>query len=165
MLVIKDTIQAGSLSKTHGYGGHIRMLLKDGVRFKKKFPDFLFLSINNKLVPFHIEESEYIDDKSIMIKIADIDNKEEASKYSGMMFFVKKSDCKTKHDFDPELLLGFHVVDQNNNERGHVKAVLKNPAHYLLELEDDTLLPLHADLIIELNEDKHFLKLEVADGL
>jgi len=165
MLVINNTIQAGFLSKSHGYGGEIRALLKDNVRLIKKFPSFLFLKINNKLVPFYIEKVEVLNQNTFLIKLEDVGSKEEASLYTGEMFYLENKYCKSANNFDPEVLIHYTVFNQDGISRGIIKDVIDNPGHYLLELDDGSLLPLHNELILEINESEKKIKLIIAEGL
>ena len=165
MLIIDNITEGGSLSKTHGYKGFLRAVLKDGIKFRKKLPDFFFLMINKKLVPFAVKEMELLDQRSFLLKFVDVDSKEEAVAFAGMTFYLKKDNCEFTSAFNPSDLIAFEVFDQHGKSRKHIAAIFKNPAHYLIELDDGSLVPLHEDLILSIDMENRILRLEIAEGL
>ena len=62
-------------------------------------------------------------------------------------------------------LTGYEVLNGEHVVQGKVAAVDESTINTLLELEDGRLLPVHEDLIIEIDEPQKRIILDLPDGL
>ena len=62
-------------------------------------------------------------------------------------------------------LTGYEVLNDSRVVQGRVAAVDESTINTLLELEDGRLLPVHEDLIIEIDEPHKRIILDLPDGL
>jgi len=84
-----------------------------------------------------------------------------------MKVLLKKKNLQRylKEGWQELQLTGYLVVNQHHEETGRVVAVEKTPAHYLLVLDDDRLIPFHSDLIINIIEEEKTLIMNLPEGL
>ena len=75
----KDFIQAGSVDKTHGTKGELRISLTTD----KSFKEWAFLEIQGKPVPFYIQSLQPTFDDGALLKLRDINSVEKASEFVG----------------------------------------------------------------------------------
>ena len=62
-------------------------------------------------------------------------------------------------------LTGYEVLNSEETVQGRVAAVDESTINTLLELEDGRLLPIHEDLIIEIDAPHKRLVLDLPEGL
>jgi len=167
--------EAGKVVKTHGVDGTVKIILEDMIYTSTKAPSFLYIDINNELVPHFINEFELIDEQTLHIKFEDWDDKESANNaIKGKLVYVDTEDKEfTNFEMNAEVLevsflIGFELRDQIDQPIGTIEDVIELPNNILLKLyidENETLIPLHDDLILEVNEETKTIKMEIVDGL
>jgi len=162
-----DLFHAGFVSKTHGYRGHFYVNFVTEFKPEKALKGFLFFLFNDKPVPFFIEECIEIAETFALIRLEDINTKEEATELSGYRVFLEKTKWyKSLNPVEsPMMLIGFSLVDSNKKMAGKIIGIEHSPAHYLLVLENHTLIPLHNDLIIEIDLKSKEIMMKIPEGL
>lgn len=164
-----DLQEIGYTLKAHGRDGQIRIFAED--KFLKDLENAraLFIDLDGSHVPFLIESMEF--KAHLLIKLEDIDSPEEASKFSQKTVFLHRDELnhyvEEKPAFELAALRGFKVYDQNNVYVGNVENIIEQQFQDLLEIkneENSFFWPLHEDIILELDPEKQFLKLEFVDG-
>ncbi|MEA3496075.1 MAG: ribosome maturation factor RimM [Bacteroidota bacterium] len=170
MLERENFINIGTIIKTHGFKGLIKV---DFILEFDKTEDednFLFILINNKVVPFYIENLEKIGNDITLIKLEDIDTKEEVQQYVGMDVCIQKE----KVNIDEKQLanslgiINYSIIDQDNKKIGLINDVFDNAGQTLFQVldgEKEILIPFHEDLLIDLDADSQTISLQIADGL
>lgn len=108
-------------------------------RARDKHDDsFVFLCLDGCYVPFRANSTQL--DAFVGETMYEIDNGERELTLS-------------------EALLGRQVVDEQQGVLGTIAAVDDSTANMLIELDNGTLLPLHEDFIVSLDDDTLTLKL------
>ncbi|MFC2114554.1 hypothetical protein ACFLRI_04325, partial [Bacteroidota bacterium] len=97
----------------------------------------------------------------------DVNTIEDARMLAGMDLCLDENqkDIFKIEEIPAAFLQGFTLLDQNGIRTGIITAIIDNPAHYLLELDHDKLIPFHEDLIINMDTDNKCVTLRIADGL
>jgi 16S rRNA processing protein RimM len=139
----------------------------------KKIPELrptVFLEIHRKAVPFFVEEFEILDEKNAIIKLEDIDNKDDAKEYLGIGIYLPiekinegKAEIKLAY-----LLNGYKVYDQKSKYIGIVKELIETSGHFNLELEGkkrNYLIPFHENLLIGMDKKGKTIQIQIAEGL
>jgi len=167
--------EAGKVVKTHGVDGTVKIILEDMIYTSSKSPSFLYIDINDELVPHFIHSFEVIDEQTLHIKFEDWDNKEDAHQaIKGKLVYVDTEDKEfANFEMDAEVLdvsflIGFKLKNQNDEILGKIDDVIELPNNILLKIyidEKENLFPLHDDLIVEVNEQEQYIKMEIAEGL
>ncbi|MES2559736.1 MAG: ribosome maturation factor RimM [Bacteroidota bacterium] len=160
----KDFIQAGSVDKTHGTKGELRISLTTD----KSFKEWAFLEIQGKPVPFYVESLQPTFDDGALLKLRDIDSVEKASSFVGRTLLIpigkrKKSDLYAEDDFT-----GFNLIDEKLGDIGVVEGIEEYPNQLLIRTNyngQEVLIPAVEAFITEVNEAKQTIYLRLPDGL
>ena len=160
----------GSTRKAHGKDGFIKLVVEENYIPDLLASKFLFVDVNGSRVPFFIEKINERPD--ICIKLEDISDPQQASKFSSKSIYLHENDITSAIDSTDSLdstgLLGFKVIDQEDEHKGMVINVIENPHQLLIEVETENntfMVPVHQDLIIDLAQDIKTLKIFISEGL
>lgn len=112
-------------------------------------------------VPFFIESFLLKGKNKAIIKLEDIDTLKEGDKYLNEKIYYPSNLCPNE---DIEFLDGFSIFNQENRFIGVVSHTHAFSNNICVEV-GDVLIPVHPDLILELDEEGRTMKLEIAEGL
>ena len=163
-------IPIGHSSKSRGINGVLKLQVDEIY-----VPDLLkaralFIDNDGSQVPFIIESIE--DAGSILVKLEEINSPEELSALVSRQIFLESSalsdealadQTEVKHE-----LVGYHIHDQNDNRIAVIEEIIQYPSQLLAQINyngTEHLIPIHTDLILEMNDDDKVIKLEIAEGL
>jgi 16S rRNA processing protein RimM len=162
-------ILLGRITKASGYEGAVTIKLERS--FIENIPQMesVFLEIDGRPVPFFISETDYSGSDILRLKFTDYDTADKVNEFKGCKVFLTTTGDNNNHpDSSPEIT-GFGVFTEKDVLIGSIKEIIKNPGQWLLNIttpdNKEILIPLHEDLIIDLNENKKLLVMKVPDGL
>lgn len=159
----------GTLMKSFGIDGKIKCTIDAHAEQDFLDAEHVFLYVRGQYLPYFIEEIEEMGD--FLVKIEDIDNKEDTSQIANKDIFLHESQI---HHFDPkesidkDELIGLKIFD---------KDILKAEVVDLIENKEQTTLvvktlngivayiPFSEDLVLEYKPDEGELYLNLPDGL
>lgn len=166
---IASCVCIGKIVKTHGLNGMVAIKLDDSDLLDLNSLDYVFVEINNRLIPYFIES---LNDRStkITVKFYDVDSVEQAENVSRYRIYIEKDWLKELEpdDFYYHEIEGFNVVDQNEGLVGTVVSVVENPAHDLLEVKTETgivLVPIVDHIVCETDRDARVININAPEGL
>jgi 16S rRNA processing protein RimM len=167
MLIINNLVQIAIVTKVHGYQGEVKIKCKPEFVFTDHFPEIVFLLINNKPVPFFVEYFTILDSTSLIVKFESIKNKDEAIRITKLDLYAETNSLENDSDdfSQPSLLNGYQVFNQDEVFAGNITDFFPNATQFLLELDNNILVPLHEDLIIKIDKKKKIIWLQIAEGL
>ncbi len=163
-------VSVGFTKKTHGAQGELKITLKD-----EYFDDFVnsevvFINVQGKPLPFFIENLR--DAGDILLKIEDVDSPTEAKLLTSKELFLREQDVK---EFKKEVgivtydkLAGFSLYDEQLGLVGEIASVETLPHQYLAIVnyrQNEIYVPLHASLVVSLNEKEQKITLRLPEGL
>lgn len=167
----EECFQFGRVSKTFSYGGEVIVVIEHSEpdRFKKL--ESVFVEIHNKLVPFFIEQISV--DRSgpyARVKFEDINDAEAAKILVKKDLFLPLSLRPQTDDTDPtpEELTGYSVEDLNLGNLGKVISFIDHISNPILEVDGEkghVLIPFHEEFILEIDDDKQLIQVEIPEGL
>ena len=153
-------VQIGFIEKTHGTKGWLK--INNSENSISTEMEFLFLEQSGQKVPFKVSDFNAI---SNLIKFTQFNNPEDAQKFANTgIFIIAEKTAPTKE----RELVGFKLLDQNNNKVGIIKGWEDIPGNPLLLVEtekEQVYLPFNADLILELDHKNEQLVYQMLDGL
>jgi len=164
----EDCVYIGQLVKTHGIKGEIVLQNPQGITDQIFEKEWVMVNIDQQPVPFFLESIRELDEQSILVKLEDIDNNDQADTLRGMEVMLKsdKQNKKTDKLTNPENIHGFNVSDQNLGTLGVVTGFIDHPQNPLIEINHGKILiPLQADLIIEINPNEKQILFDLPGGL
>lgn len=153
----KPTKKVGFVLKSHGFNGQLRIQLDDDYIPK----DFLFLEINQKFVPFKIQS---FNKEASIIKLLGFDQLEQIESLISLPILELKAD-EQRDEFN---LIGYTLIDTLSGNQYDVTDVIEYPGNVLLEFRNgykDALIPLHEDVITEINHDEQTIYAQFPEGI
>lgn len=168
-LAYTTQILLGQISKVYGYEGFVV------VRFEKRFigdyfeQESVFLEIEGKPVPFFIEDQEYAGGDIVRMKFEGWDTDTKIGEFVGCKVYLTEDDGSGKETADITMLKDYSVSTKKGVILGAVKEIIDNTSQYLLVVISpkgkEILVPLHEDLIEEINEEKKMLVVDLPEDI
>jgi 16S rRNA processing protein RimM len=145
------------------------------VKLEKSFIDNIpqmesvFLEIEGRPVPFFIAESEYSGKDTLRIWFIAYDSAGKLNEFTGCRVFLTSDAHSAEPDDDFGDITGYEVLTDDDLLLGHITKVIQNPGQYLLSISSpqnkEILVPLHEDLIIQLDHKMKLIILKIPEGL
>ena len=165
-----DHYLLGSLLKTTGIKGEIILKFNNDLPEKIKKLESILVEVDQKLVPFFIEEIKPKSTLTAVVKIEGLDSEEKSSEFIDSDFYITKDQVKILKISTEEYIdvVGYLVKDHNNNDIGEVIEFIDIPENPLLNVKasnGEFLIPAKDELIIEVDDDLRIIQLQIPDGL
>jgi 16S rRNA processing protein RimM len=157
----------GSITGNYGVKGQLKIVLDTDIKNLEK-GTWLFLEIQKKPVPFFIEET-LGQDKGYVVKLKGIDTPEQGREYFNLSVGVQENNLVEPKTNDLLQLIDYKIIDANSKrEIGLIEDIYDNSAHLLAKVnyqENELLIPLHNELVIDINEWDKEITLQLPEGL
>lgn len=171
MIRQEEVFKIGKIGKPHGVKGEVSLMFEDDV-FDRVDADYLVLLIDGILVPFFFEEYRFKSDETALVKFCDIDTKEQAQELTGCdVYFSRKLSEDGREDMSLNEAENFKLLDANNDNSliGTVKSVDYSTVNTLFNVEmpdgKEIMIPASEDFIIDIDTEKHFIVVDLPEGL
>ena len=170
-LDINKLIPLGFINKTHGFQGELSLAINDDIaisagQFKSRF---LFIQIDGLPVPFFVEN---IREKSggVLVKFDTITDEALAKKLVGKKVLTEKMQQDDNDEDDPSWfdLVGYTVTDKLYGDLGPILEIQEMPMQFLAVCHvnnKEILFTLHDEIILEIDDDKQSMQIELPEGL
>jgi len=171
MIFEKKARKSGSVLKSHGRQGEVLISSDFNLPDKISKLESIFIAIDEQLVPFFIEEITPKSSKTAAVKLEDIDTIEEANELATRDWYLPEEHMNLVDNNttpEPNLLIGFTVLDQNDQELGVIKNIQEIPSNTLLEVEIDGELydiPFNEETVLFIDQESKILKNHIPEGL
>lgn len=168
MIEKEESSQIGFIQKTHGVKGELTLALIENVDYEALEVDFLYLDIDNGLVPFYVESYRIKSTKNVLIKLESIDTENRANELSGIAVFVNSEQLKDQDQLSDTDFLGYRVFDRNKGYIGVIKTVLEITNNPLFSLDfegKEILFPINPDFIIATDDTDKTVQVDLPEGL
>jgi 16S rRNA processing protein RimM len=155
----KPTRKVGFVLKPHGFNGNIRIALDDEDFVPS---DFLLLEIHNKFVPYAIK---HFNPASNIIKLEGIDKLEQAEELLGLAIITLEEEGEQQ---ETDSIVGYTLTDKASGQSFEITGISYLPNNTLLEFRSgykDHLIPLHEDLVEEINHETRTVLANFPDGI
>ncbi len=161
-------LSVGFLRRPHGLAGEIIMDLHTDFPERMKSGRKLF--VGEEYQPMTLI-SVRPHQAGLLVKFKDVETPEDAGKYRNQWVFIKAKDAPPLPDgqiYQYELI-GFKVVDENENPLGTLVEILETGANDVYVVKNDAgkeiLLPAIPSVILDLDTDRQLIRVHVLDGL
>lgn len=164
-----ELIHIGHSAKSRGINGKFKSRIENKFIPNLLVARALFINIDGSKVPFLIEAAE--DQGHVILKLDEIDTPEEVSHLLSRELYLDSREIAAEllvDEVQQHELEGFIVYDQSKQEIGSIKEILEYPDQLLAKLDyqdKEVLLPIHEDLILDLDKEKKTIDLEIVEGL
>ena len=168
-MAYNNNILLGRITKLNGYEGAVTVKLEK--IFSENIPrmESVFLEIEGRPVPFFISGYEYSGADILRLGFEDYESIEKVSEFIGCRIFLTTGKSGRTHTDDITNLVGYLVLEQNDNFLGTITGIIQNPGQWLLSIaspsEKEILIPLHNDFIVSFNDAKKTIIMDIPDGL
>ncbi len=158
----KDFMEIGTVSKTHGTKGEIKISTNCKIKFNK----WAFLEIREKPVPFYIQlVSQTLPDEFIL-KLEGVDSLEQAQALLGLTALLPIT--KKKKHLNQSDILHYNLVDAKLGKLGKIERIDDLPNQKLLVVlykNIEVLIPFVEDFIQSIDDETQTIYLNLPDGL
>lgn len=170
MIRKEENLLLGVIARPHGTRGSLLIRLRNINSDEIKKWDWLFVDIDGLLVPFLIHEFRTSDAGSVIVKFDQISSENDARTISGCEVYISKSSINynKKRISDPDSVSGYRVSDKNLGYIGiarEVSGVASNPLLRITHEDKEWLIPVHEDIIIEIDDTGKQITIDAPEGL
>ena len=170
MIKKEEVYKIGLFNKPHGIHGELQFTFTDDI-FDRVDCDYLICLLDGIFVPFFIEEYRFRSDSTALVKLEGIDTAERARMFTNVevYFPVKHAEEAEDGELSWNFFVGFRMVDVRHGELGDVVEVASATVNtlFVVEQEDgaDLLVPAQEEFIVEINQEKKLITVELPEGL
>ncbi len=167
----KNFYLLGEIRKVHGYRGELVLRINEPSGISRMEPgEPVLLDIDGGLVPFFLTSVEERDPRAVVIALDDVDSEEKARRLTGIPVYLPGNPPGGNERNGPDLssLEGYEVFTPHGQSLGMVEEAEELPMHWVLRLrspEGEKLIPLHEDLIVEIDPGRKRMVMDLPDGL
>ena len=167
-----DLIKIGRIGKTHGVRGELKINIEDRYFDDAIAANSLVLKLGGQPLPYFIQHLR--GDRTLMLKLEDINDKETASALQFLDVFLPSTSINEGSKKELALQeafltwVGYTITDENLGKIGEIDFIHELPDHYLAEVTIDgkmVVIPLHQDLIKTINDQKKTVLMTLPDGI
>jgi 16S rRNA processing protein RimM len=170
-MITRDNCQLlGTIAKPHGTKGSVLLWLRNikAEEFIKR--ESVFVEIDGLLVPFFIEEFKKSSSDAVIMKFEDVDSETKARTIAGLEVYIEINQVRLKKEASDRipLLTGYRVQDINLGfigTAGEIEDIAHNPLLHVRGEGKDFLIPVHADIILDINDKDKVITIAAPEGL
>ncbi|MGB4292866.1 MAG: ribosome maturation factor RimM [Bacteroidales bacterium] len=168
---MEEYILLGKILKLHGISGEVAVSTDKPLSKAFSKPDFVFLEIEGKKVPFCVETCELQNNKTLFLKFEGYGSAGKVKEFTGCNVYVKVTGSrKEKKVFYWDELLNYRIISEGSGISGNIIAVIDNPGNLLLKVKDENsrselFIPFHEDLIVAINKKQKIIYMNLPEGL
>lgn len=162
-------LKVGKIVATHGLQGAVvlRQII-DNTNWLQK-GDVLFVELKrNSLIPYFVEGAKGSAADEYIIQLDEVTTAETAKPLTGKTVYVKEEVLQKAKVDSPLLYKGFNLVDKERGGLGQIEDVLLVGSQWIAKLTiegKEVLVPLVADMIVEVNMKNKFVRMDLPPGL
>lgn len=159
----------GRIVKTHGLKGEVTLRIDNEQFDDIEELNYFLLDINDRLIPFFIENITYHSNKSFVL-FQDVKTLEAASQLVGKDAYLPLELLPERegNDFYSHEVIDFLVVDDEKGELGRVKDIIEYPTQSLIQIVingKEILIPIHDDIIKDVDREGKKIMIKAPAGL
>lgn len=170
---MEELIEVGSIRKTHGYAGEVKLAVEEGYGPDIESAEFIFIGKSpDKALPYELQSLRGVD---WIAKLSDLESKEAAAALRGLSIYLRAKEVTYENTQDMESSLdisqkfvGFAIVDEALGELAMIEEVVTYPQQELAKLNyknQEVLIPLNQALITGIDFTKKIIYMDLPAGL
>lgn len=171
MIKKEEVYKIGLFNKPHGIHGELQFTFTDDIFDRVDDCDYLVCLLDGIYVPFFMEEYRFRSDSTALVKLEGVDTAERARMFTNVevYFPVKHAEEAEEGELTWNFFIGFHMKDVNHGSLGEVVDVDTATINtlFVVEREDgeELLVPAQEEFMVEINQQKREIIVELPDGL
>ena len=158
--------------KSYGTEGEILMGFRDIDPEDLNLEEPVFIIFDGLPVPFFIESFQTRGTSRALVRLTGIKSLSDAEEIAGRDVFARPDAVDGGRDegdgLSVEDLVGWKLLDENGDKVGSVtgyEPIPGNPCLYVETVSDTVMVPLHEDLIIDIDEETLRISMRIPEGL
>jgi len=159
----------GTIISKHGFNGSLILKVFDKDSNNLSTLNFLFIEINKKQIPFKLDSINTFKSKSYKIKFNEVNDDNYANQLISKSVFVKSNDYS---DLNKETSIYSEIInflafndDEKIGEIININENLPQPVFEINYKSKTVMVPIHNDLIVNIDKVKKKIFLRIPDGL
>lgn len=159
----------GTCTAVHGIKGEVQCAVSNPIFDEVDF-DYLVVEIDGTYIPFYVEEYRWKSNNVVLVKFVDINTQKDAQQLLHHDFYIESQFIDSSDNSislsDVELLDGYEIEAIGRGIIGKVvNTDFITPENAILLLDNGLIIPLHPDLVDNLNREGRTLTMTIPDGL
>ncbi len=162
-------VKIGTVVSNHGYKGDIKINISS---FNlNDFPNLahLFIELDGSFIPFSINEIRSFSKNVLIIKLKEINSEKEVDEIIHKNIYVDSTKIESRKDFGffYNDIINFNVF-RDSQKIGSIENINTNLPQPVFEIKYNSrlvLIPIHEDLIKEIDKENNIIHLDIPDGL
>ena len=165
MIKLEEIAPIGIFGKTHGIKGEINLELN--VDFDLENTPYIIVDIDGIFVPFFIAEYRYKTDTAALVLFEDICTEEKIRPFFGKKAYVQKEILTSDNEDEMSInyYVGFTMLTPQSTIIGQIVEIDDSTANVLFVLDNDSLIPVGAVEVLDIDPDNHIMIVELPEGL
>ena len=143
MIKKEEVYKIGLFNKPHGIHGELQFTFTDDI-FDRVDCDYLICLLDGIFVPFFIEEYRFRSDSTALVKLEGIETAERARMFTNVEVYFPVKHAE-EVEVDTATVNTLFVVEQEDGE--------------------ELLVPAQEEFIVEINQEKKLITVELPEGL
>jgi 16S rRNA processing protein RimM len=167
---VKDFFLVGKTLKSHGTAGQLRIMIEERLTSYVKSGLFVFFDIDGSRVPFKVKGVE--EGQHFVISLEDVDGRQESDKLAGKEFWVPIEQVKPRHQKSPRNIKAkwedYTILDEKTGSAFPILRTEEFPQQLMAIVDvngKEILIPLHEQLIVDIDKDQKIIRMEIPEGL
>jgi 16S rRNA processing protein RimM len=170
MLEKSDFTPVGIIAKPHGISGETAIRLFPEAAIHDLYPSFIFIDIDNGLVPFRVSSYRYKSDDVLLVKLPLLLSEEKIRNFMEHTVYIDpKEITKTAASLDNlNAFNGYSVTDAKAGVIGvidNIQNISGNPLFIINGINGEVMIPVAEKFIIEINDSDKIIKMNIPEGL
>ncbi|MFZ4261850.1 ribosome maturation factor RimM [Sphingobacterium sp. HJSM2_6] len=168
-MTIDQSFYIGYISKSRGLKGELQLFF-EFEEYAALDLDIIFIEIDNKLVPFFVDQIKLHNNSTAYVSFEDVDHIDKAQPLvrKKMYLPLEKMPERDPNDFRYTDLVGYLVIDEVEGELGEITEVQEMPQQFIATIameEKEVLFPLNEDLIVGIDQEEEVIVVKLPEGL
>jgi 16S rRNA processing protein RimM len=169
-MTIDSCFQFGKIIKPHGLKGELTVSMITEHADHLKNMKSVYLSINDRLVPFFIEKLTLINKTKAIVQLEDVASEMDAEAYSGTMMYAPLAVLPPlkKDQFYYHEVIGYMVIDSKLGSLGTVDQIYEMPGQDLIAViyhQSEVLIPISEKIVLSADHSLKTVYVHLPDGL
>jgi len=163
-----EYITIGKVGKTHGRAGALKLKVEERYESSALQAGVLFVPVSGRPAPFFVES--YLSEVPMIVKLEEVDNKEDAHLLCGQALMLRQQDVKLEEEEEEDYkeMIGYTIHDEEAGEVGMIKDIAELPEQVLAVVDyegREVLIPINEFFLRSFDPDKKLIVMALPEGL
>lgn len=165
-----EYFKIGKINSTHGLNGAVSIQVEPNVANHLKTESFIFIEIKNQsYIPYRISEIKKENQEFYILNFKGYDSIEEAKELTGKNLWLEATKFNAKERvLQSNYLSSYSIEDASIGYIGKINNITETAGQMLAFVDykgQEVIIPMNADLILEIKEEEDLIIMELPEGL